>query len=971
VEGERYLGTITNVSDGNSALIGTLPGITLAVGEFVTLITTDANGNSSEFSTYAMAMDGDSDGMSPEDIKTTVTTAGGLSINADGGNDIYLLADNGDALLGGQSVLSFETQFSALPGSGDLTLLSYAVPDNSNEVNVEIQASGAAKFHVAGTSYTSTAINYNTMRDGSTHSMGFSWDGSTGNWAIYADGVLVDSTAISGGTLLANGRTIEGGGALLFGQEQDSVEGGFSDTQEFSGTLFNTRFFSDVRTAAEMSVSHRRELPHDEAGMLAQWTFDELSVDGVITDTVSGNNLTIRHTSDVGFTPSEASLTFVVDENAVDGTVVGSVSGVDPQREARISALLTADTDLRYSAETAKFYKTVSTVADLATAQANAASITLDGVAGQLLTIRSATEQQLAESFASIAGGDIWLGATDATVEGEWRWLAGVSEEDQFWQCEDDGFSPGGVYSNWSAGRPDSGSGNEDAAKLRVSDGLWDDYQSGDTARYIVEWDADTVLDATQSLTYAITLQSVAGAFSIDSDTGELRVLNGSLLDADTLDAHTLTVEVTDIDFNTYDDVFTISLNDLAEAEQTVPSAQSVNEDATLTFINGTATEVSVSDTLGADNLMQVALSVNNGALKLSSLAGITIIEGADNSSSIIFNGTESDINTAFDGMTFTPDANFAGSVTLNMTTALAVDLEGHYTFDADANDQSAGTTYDGTLNSGAAIVGDADRGQVLSLDGAGDFVQIDSLMGEPADVTLSAWINASSVDSFGSVVISMGTSPALYLETDGTLTGFYESGATDNLTRSTESLLGTGWRHVAVSIDAANSMTMYIDGVAVDAITPVGVIEYDNSPDTYIGRAGDGLGSFDFEGMIDDARVYSRALTPDEIAALAKDQTEASDNVAITVDAVNDAPVLDNTGTMTFTPVTEDEINNAGQTVASVISSAGGDRITDVEGEPEGIAVTSHNPSSVNGPFEFSLDGGSSRHDGRHINKR
>ncbi len=55
-----------------------------------------------------------------------------------------------------------------------------------------------------------------------------------------------------------------------------------------------------------------------------------------------------------------------------------------------------------------------------------------------------------------------------------------------------------------------------------------------------------------------------------------------------------------------------------------------------------------------------------------------------------------------------------------------------------------------------------------------------------------------------------------------------------------------------------------------------------------------------------------------------------------------NDAPVLDNTGNMTLTTITEDQTNNAGQTIASIIASAGGDRITDVDtGAVEGIAIT------------------------------
>ncbi len=77
-----------------------------------------------------------------------------------------------------------------------------------------------------------------------------------------------------------------------------------------------------------------------------------------------------------------------------------------------------------------------------------------------------------------------------------------------------------------------------------------------------------------------------------------------------------------------------------------------------------------------------------------------------------------------------------------------------------------------------------------------------------------------------------------------------------------------------------------------------------------------------------------------------------------VTVTAVNDAPVFDPSGLTTFNTITEDQINNAGQTVASVIASVGGDRITDVDsGDPEGIAIIA--AAETNGTLEYSLNGG------------
>ncbi len=78
-----------------------------------------------------------------------------------------------------------------------------------------------------------------------------------------------------------------------------------------------------------------------------------------------------------------------------------------------------------------------------------------------------------------------------------------------------------------------------------------------------------------------------------------------------------------------------------------------------------------------------------------------------------------------------------------------------------------------------------------------------------------------------------------------------------------------------------------------------------------------------------------------------------------VTVNPINDAPVLDNSGNIIFTSITEDQTSNAGDTVATIIASAGGDRITDVDsGAVEGIAITS--TTNGNGSWEYSTNAGS-----------
>ncbi|MEZ6122858.1 MAG: LamG domain-containing protein [Planctomycetaceae bacterium] len=240
--------------------------------------------------------------------------------------------------------------------------------------------------------------------------------------------------------------------------------------------------------------------------------------------------------------------------------------------------------------------------------------------------------------------------------------------------------------------------------------------------------------------------------------------------------------------------------------------------------------------------------------------------------------------------MTFTPDADFNGSVTLNMTTSLGANLEGHYTFEGgNAIDQSVGISQNGTFVGNATTVVDPTRGDVLSLDGAGDYVQISGTFGNPTNVTLAARVQTSGTTDRD--VISLGDNVVLRIGVLNDLVAAIHNGSGWN-TLFTGVQITSDWNHVAMTFDdASDTLSVYLNGTLVSTLSTANSIVYSQGANTLIGAHGNGSTSFDFNGMIDDARIYSRALTADEIAALATDQTESSDSVAITVNAVNDAP--------------------------------------------------------------------------------
>jgi hypothetical protein len=80
-----------------------------------------------------------------------------------------------------------------------------------------------------------------------------------------------------------------------------------------------------------------------------------------------------------------------------------------------------------------------------------------------------------------------------------------------------------------------------------------------------------------------------------------------------------------------------------------------------------------------------------------------------------------------------------------------------------------------------------------------------------------------------------------------------------------------------------------------------------------------------------------------------------ASRRMAVNVVAINDAPVLDNSGTFALPTFAEDPENNAGIDIATLL----GDTVTDEDsGAVEGIALISADMD--NGTWQFTLDGGS-----------
>ncbi len=90
---------------------------------------------------------------------------------------------------------------------------------------------------------------------------------------------------------------------------------------------------------------------------------------------------------------------------------------------------------------------------------------------GHLVWIDDAEENAWLRAAADRHGlGEVWLGGSDATEEGTWRWGDGAP----FWSGSRGGRPVDGRFANWSPGEPNELQGGEDCL-LMWAMGLWND----------------------------------------------------------------------------------------------------------------------------------------------------------------------------------------------------------------------------------------------------------------------------------------------------------------------------------------------------------------------------------------------------------------------------------------------------------------------------------------------------------------
>ena len=206
----------------------------------------------------------------------------------------------------------------------------------------------------------------------------------------------------------------------------------------------------------------------------------------------------------------------------------------------------------------------------------------------------------------------------------------------------------------------------------------------------------------------------------------------------------------------------------------------------------------------------------------------------------------------------------------------LARGLAGHWAFDdgkgAIARDAS-GRGNHGAIKGGAKWAKGV-LGGALEFDGRDDFVSIpnESAFDITGSITVSAWIRVESFSKSWQAIVTKGDRAWRLHRAGGTSSAGFA--CTDLSRNETGDLFGKKsvadghWRHVAGVLDGA-TISLYVDGV-LDA-------SGDSSPKISVNNHAVLIGANDqakgrlFRGLIDDVRLYDRALSVAEIQALVK----------------------------------------------------------------------------------------------------
>jgi hypothetical protein len=264
------------------------------------------------------------------------------------------------------------------------------------------------------------------------------------------------------------------------------------------------------------------------------------------------------------------------------------------------------------------------------------------------------------------------------------------------------------------------------------------------------------------------------------------------------------------------------------------------------------------------------------------------------------------------------------GTVTVNVTApsdeALVLALGFDENMGVTAFDGS-GRNHHGTVSGAERVSGKI--GGALRFDGVDDWVTVADAPGLDlsSGLTLEAWVNPSVVGGWQTVLLKEGAGNMAYelyanIDTARPAAYFTTPGGAIRAITGTAALAANTWTHIAATYDGAH-MRFYMNGSLVRTVARTGAILATDGP-LHIG-GNEVWGGEWFSGLLDEVRIYNRALSASEIQA---DMSGAT----LPNPPANHAPVAQNDS---LTTVADAPVSFTAAALLANDSDANGDPIT------------------------------------------
>jgi hypothetical protein len=157
----------------------------------------------------------------------------------------------------------------------------------------------------------------------------------------------------------------------------------------------------------------------------------------------------------------------------------------------------------------------------------------------------------------------------------------------------------------------------------------------------------------------------------------------------------------------------------------------------------------------------------------------------------------------------------------------------------------------------------------VVSFSGGSDYISMGSTWMTNQVFSISMWLRpGASQNQYADILDNNHVGGISWvIEQNYTTNNQYTWGPGDGSGGVMFNLAANTWQHLAITRDSTNINRVYINGVLVGTAAGSGQINYNGNQALYLGRWGGGTGR-GWNGMVDEVRIWNRALTAGEVAA-------------------------------------------------------------------------------------------------------